>query len=29
MLSCMAGTGLILLGWEREKHAAQKDQREE
>ena len=29
ILSCMAGTGLILLGWEREKHAAQKDQRED
>ena len=29
ILSCMAGTGLILLGWEREKQAAQKDQRED
>ena len=29
MLGSIAGTGLILLGWEREKHAAQKDQREE
>src|SRR5580765_7765835 len=29
MLSCMAGTGVMLFGWEREKHAAQKDQREE
>ena len=29
MLISIAGTGLLLLGWEREKHAAQKDQREE
>jgi hypothetical protein len=29
MLSCMAGTGVLLLGWEREKHPAQKDHREE
>jgi hypothetical protein len=29
MLGSIAGTGLILLGWEREKHAAQKDDREE
>ena len=29
MLGSIAGTGLILLGWERKKHAAQKDQREE
>ncbi len=29
MLGSIAGTGLILLGWERKKHAAQKDQRED
>ena len=29
ILISIAGTGLLLLGWEREKHAAQKDQREE
>jgi hypothetical protein len=29
MLGSIAGTGLILLGWERKKHAAQKDHREE
>jgi hypothetical protein len=29
MLISIAGTGLLLLGWEREKHAAQKDHREE
>jgi len=29
MFGSIAGTGLILLGWERKKHAAQKDQREE
>jgi hypothetical protein len=29
MLGSVVGTGLIMLGWEREKHAAQKDHREE
>ena len=29
MVGSIAGTGLILLGWERKKHAAQKDQRED
>jgi hypothetical protein len=29
MLGSITGTGLILLGWEREKHPAQKDHREE
>jgi hypothetical protein len=29
MLGSIAGTGLLLLGWERKKHAAQKDQRED
>jgi hypothetical protein len=29
MLGSIAGTGLILLGWERKKHAAQKHQRED
>ena len=29
ILGSIAGTGLILLGWERKKHAAQKDQRED
>ena len=29
MLGSIAGTGVLLLGWEREKHAAQKDHLEE
>lgn len=29
MLGSIAGTGVLLLGWEREKHAAQKDHRED